>query len=181
MIIPGVRIAFADIFVPKAQGDNPVEKFACTFLIPDGSELEKKINAEILAKAEAKWPGKGAAIVKQISGNNMRFCFRPEGEKDYNGFAGNRFFKATNTVRPTVIDRDKTPLTQADGKPYSGCYVNASVEFYAYDNNGKGIACQLKGIQFFKDGDAFTGGGVASPDDFEELGFDDEDAANEFA
>ncbi|VGQ12965.1 hypothetical protein SB5439_05120 [Klebsiella variicola] len=181
MIISNVRIAFADIFVPKAQGDNPQEKFAATFLIPEGSEIEKKIEAEILAKAEAKWPGKGAQTIKSIRGNNMRFCFRPEGEKDYNGFAGNRFFKATNVARPTIIDRDKTPLTQADGKPYAGCYVNASVEFYAYENNGKGIACQLKGIQFFKDGDAFSGGGVASPDDFDDLGFDNEEESHDFA
>jgi hypothetical protein len=74
-----------------------------------------------------------------------------------------------------VLDRDKTPLVQADGRPYSGCYVNASVEFYAYDNNGKGIAATLKGVQFFKDGDAFTGGGVASPDDFDDLSTEGEE------
>ena len=178
MILPNVRISFPDLFVARKQGENAlVEKHACTFLIPAGSDLEKKIEAEILRVAEAKWPGKGAQIVKQISGNNMRYCFRPEGEKEYQGYEGNRFFKATNEARPTVIDRDKSPLTAADGKPYSGCYVNASVDFYPYDNNGKGIGATLKGVQFFKDGDAFTGGGVASPDDFEDLGVETHDFA----
>ena len=178
MILSNVRLSFPDLFVPRLQGESAtVEKFAGTFLIPEGSELDKAIEAEILRVAEAKWPGKGAQIVKQIAGNNMRYCFRPAGEKDYNGYEGMRFFKATNAQRPTVIDRDKTPLVAADGKPYSGCYVNVSVDFYAYENNGKGIGASLKGVQFFKDGDAFTGGGVASPDEFDDLAVD----ANEFA
>ncbi|HCR1107387.1 TPA: DUF2815 family protein [Klebsiella aerogenes] len=178
MLLTNVRLSFPDLFVARKQGESATEeKFAGTFLIPAGSEQEKAIEAEILRAAERKWPGKGAQIIKQIAGNNMRFCFRPEGEKDYAGYEGMRFFKATNSQRPTIIDRDKTPLVQADGKPYSGCYVNVSVEFYGYENNGKGIAASLKGVQFFKDGDAFAGGGVASPDEFEDLAVD----ANEFA
>jgi len=173
MILKDVRISFPDLFTARAQSEGAEPKFACTFLIPQGSELEKQIEAEILRVADLKWPGKGAQVIKSIAGNNMRYCFRPEGEKDYQGYEGNRFFKATNKTRPTVINRDKSPLTQADGKPYSGCYVNASVDFYAYDNNGKGIACNLKGVQFFRDGDAFTGGGVASPDEFDDLAVDE--------
>jgi hypothetical protein len=176
MLVQNVRISFPDLFIARKQSDTAeVEKFAGTFLIPAGSALEKQIDAACLAAAEKKWPGKGAQVIKSIAGNNMRYCFRPEGEKDYQGYEGNRFFKATNTSRPTVLDRDKAPLVQADGKPYSGCYVNASVEFYAYDNNGKGIAATLKGVQFFKDGDAFTGGGVASPDDFDDLSTEGEE------
>lgn len=178
MILSNVRVSFPDFFVARLQGESAtVEKFAGTFLIPAGSDMEKKIEAEILRVAEAKWPGKGAQVIKQIAGNNMRYCFRPEGEKDYNGYEGNRFFKATNAQRVPVLDRDKTPLVAADGKPYSGCYVNVSVDFYAYENNGKGIAASLKGVQFFADGDAFAGGGVASADDFDDLSVE----ASEFA
>lgn len=180
MILTNVRLSFPDLFTPRKQGENAeVEKYAGTFLIPAGSEQEAKINAEILRVAEAKWPGKGAQIIKQIAGNNMRFCFRPEGEKDYAGYEGHRFFKATNASRIPVIDRDRTPLVAADGKPYSGCYVSVSVEFYAYDNNGKGIAASLKGVQFYRDGDAFAGGGVASIEDFDDLSAEDE--AHDFA
>jgi hypothetical protein len=70
-----------------------------------------------------------------------------------------------------VIDRDKSPLTAEDGKPYSGCYVNCSLELWAQDNSyGKRINAQLGGVQFFKDGDAFSGGGsAADADDFDEI------------
>uniref|UniRef100_T1HEF4 Uncharacterized protein n=2 Tax=cellular organisms TaxID=131567 RepID=T1HEF4_RHOPR len=38
------------------------------------------------------------------------------------------------------------------------------------DNNfGKRINASLGGVQFLRDGDAFAGGGVATPDDFENM------------
>jgi hypothetical protein len=80
--------------------------------------------------------------------------------------------------RPLVIDRNRDPLTAADGKPYSGCYVNVSIDVWAQDNKyGKRINAQLKGIQFVRDGDAFGGGAPASPDEFEDLGVPEEEDA----
>jgi hypothetical protein len=77
---------------------------------------------------------------------------------------------AKSTIRPLVIDRDRSPLAEEDGKPYAGCYVNASVEFFAYENSGNGISAQLAGVQFVRDGDAFGGGRAADPDEFDDLG-----------
>jgi hypothetical protein len=95
----------------------------------------------------------------------------------YEGFEGTFHLNASNKVRPTVIDRNKAQLTQADGRPYGGCYVNMLVEIWAQDNNfGKRVNASLKGVQFVKDGDAFAGGTVASPDDFEDLGIPAEPA-----
>lgn len=38
------------------------------------------------------------------------------------------------------------------------------------DNNfGKRINASLGGVQFYRDGDAFAGGGVASEDDFDDV------------
>lgn len=175
MIITNVRCSFVDVFAARAFEDQE-PKFSITALVEPGSENDKKIEAEIQRIAKAKWGDKAAAKLKAITGNNMKYCYRPEGEKDYAGYEGMKFFKASNTARPTVIDRDRSPLTKEDGKPYSGCYVNLSADFYV--NSKDGISCSLKGVQFVKDGDAFTGGGVASPNDFDDLGVDD---AHEFA
>lgn len=68
-------------------------------------------------------------------------------------------------------------LTARDGKPYSGCYVNATLEIWPQDNKfGRRINCNLKGLQFVKDGDAFGGGAPASPDDFDDLGVGEADS-----
>jgi hypothetical protein len=73
-----------------------------------------------------------------------------------------------------VVDRDRTPLTASDGKPYAGCFVNAVVELWAQDNQyGKRINASLGGVQFAADGDAFGGGGVRTEaDDFDDLSVD---------
>ena len=93
---------------------------------------------------------------------------------NYDGFEGMLYISARNSLRPLVIDVNKSPLTGEDGKPYAGCYVNASLELWAQDNNyGKRINATLMGVQFYKDGESFTGGGVASEDDFDDISLDD--------
>ena len=83
------------------------------------------------------------------------------------GYEGNLYLNGYNAVRPTVVDRDTTPLVAADGKPSSGCYVVAILDVWAQDNQyGKKINAQLQGVQFFKDGDAFAGGKAADAGDF---------------
>jgi hypothetical protein len=48
--------------------------------------------------------------------------------------------------------------------------VNGTVEVWAQDNKfGKGIRATLRGVQFVKDGDAFSAGTPVSEDDFDEI------------
>lgn len=178
--LTNVRLAFNDLFkaVPFKDGDPT---YNATFLITKGSALHKQVEAAAIAALNTKFPGKGEAIRKQIDGNNNKCCIQDGDKQAYDGFAGNIAVRAKAPVskRPLVIDRDKTPLTEADGRIYSGCYVNASIEFFGYDNTGKGLSAQLRGVQFFKDGDSFGGGTPASADEFEEVseGADADDLA----
>ena len=84
--------------------------------------------------------------------------------------------KVKNAADIGVVNRDLTPLVAADGKPYAGCYVNATVECYGYTHpkSGPGITWSLRNVQFVKDGDPF-GAKVTPPEnDFSALP-DDED------
>lgn len=165
-----VRLAFPDLFEPKQFDGAGDFKFSATFLIPKSHPVNKEIEAAILKVATDKWGAKAPSIINSIRGNNQRFGYRDGSEKpEYDGYEGNMFIRASNKARPLVLDLDKSPLTATDGRPYSGCYVNATITIYAYDNKGKGISASLGGVQFYKDGDAFAGGGVASPDDFDEI------------
>ena len=80
-----------------------------------------------------------------------------------------KFLACHSTVRPTVLDRDKTPLTENDGKPYAGCYVNAVVDIYAQKGDFPGIRASVSGVQFHSDGEAFGGGRPASADEFDDV------------
>ena len=75
---------------------------------------------------------------------------------------------ARSLGRPLVLNADRSALAEADGKPYSGCYVNAQIAVWAMQNtHGKRVCAQLRGVQFIRDGESFGGGGVAQVDEFD--------------
>lgn len=176
IMIPNTRLAFANIFKPKAvqAGDEPA--FSCSLLLDPkvNAAAIKAIEAAIEQVAKEKWGAKADTIMKSIRAKGD-LCLRSGDEKaEYDGFEGNMYVSARSKTRPTILDRDKTPLTEADGRPYSGCFVNASIDIYAQDNSyGKRINASLRGLQFFKEGNAFGGGAPASADEFDDLGVDE--------
>ncbi|MCS5452528.1 DUF2815 family protein [Enterobacter huaxiensis] len=174
MKLNNVRLSFPDLFVSTQINGEGDKKFRGTFLIAKDHPQIKEVEAEILRVVELKWPGKGESIIQQIRNNPMRFCLRDGETKDYEGYAGNMFISASNKTRPLTIDADKSFLTEEDGKLYSGAWVNVAIEFYAYDNSGKGVAASLRGVQFAKHGDAFAGGTPASADDFDDCSIENE-------
>lgn len=176
--LQNVRLSFPGLFRAEAfkPGDDP--KFKATFLIPKGSAQDKLVEDAILATVTAKWGAKDAAkIIAGMRGNRNKFCYQDGDTQPYDGYEGMVALAAKNGVRPLVLDRDKSPLTEEDGRPYAGCYVNASLELFVYDNSGKGVSCSLGGVQFNRDGDSFAGGKAADEGDFDELadGADAED------
>ena len=77
------------------------------------------------------------------------------------------YVSARSVKRPGVVDRDLSPLTAEDGKPYAGCYVFATIRLWAQDNQwGKRINASLRNVQFIKDGEAFGEKPVAPDEDF---------------
>lgn len=168
--LTNVRLAFPKLFVPKAAeaGGNPT--YGAAFLIePDDAQL-KGINLAMDAVAAEKWGTKTPGIVALLRKTDKMALHDGDLKAQYAGFPGMMFVSTNSATRPVVLDRDKTPLTAEDGKPYGGCYVNATVEFWAQDNKfGKRVNAQLLGVQFFRDGDSFGGGSVGSVDDFDDL------------
>lgn len=169
--LENVRIGFCQhIFAPGGE----YNRCDAQFMFPPKHPAAKLIDAVIEVAAKEKWKDKAPAILAKIvkDGNS---CYGKEDYLDkngepYDGFAGMYHIGAWNKVKPLVIDRDKSPLTQADGRPYAGCYVNAQIDVWIQDNTfGRRINASLSGIQFLKDGDAFTGGQPADPDSFDDL------------
>ena len=162
-----VRLSFPSLF-QKASFNGEVGKFEATLL------LDKKQHADAIAKINVEIKKSIADNLKGAKVSADKICFKDGDEFSYDGYAGNMSFKASNNKRPMVIDKDKTPLAEDDGKPYAGCYVNAVVELWAQNNNfGKRINANLLGVQFFKDGEPFGDGATASDNDFD--AFDDDD------
>lgn len=178
VLLKDVRIAFADIFEPTDFNGDGNHKYRLTSLIVPGSANDKAIRAAIDAAGKEKWKEKWPAYKKAMENNVNKFAYQDGAIKpDYDGYEGMWYMGSSNKSRPTVIDRDRTPLTQADGRPYSGCYCNVSIDVYAYSNTGNGISAGLRGIQFVRDGDAFGAGAPAAPDEFEDMSDTGDDEA----
>jgi hypothetical protein len=171
--LSNVRLSFPDLFeAVQYQGQGPFN-YRASFLFPADHPAKAAVDAAIKQVAAETWKDKASMHLAGILGNSNKCCLQDGNAKPYDGYAGNWALTATRPVekgRPLVLDQGKNPLVAADGKPYAGCYVNASVEFWAQDNSyGKAVRCTVLGVQFLRDGDAFTAGSVATPDDFEAL------------
>ena len=172
--LTNVRLSFAQLFEAKTVNGEGKPAFSASFLINPNDPQVAMINAAIEAVAKDKWGVKADAQLKVMRTADKTCLHSGDLKANYDGFEGMLYVSSRNTLRPLVIDVDKSPLVAEDGKPYSGCFVNASVELWAQDNNyGKRVNATLMGVQFFKDGESFSGGGVADADDFDDLSADD--------
>lgn len=168
VVLRDVRLAFGHgVFEPSSIGGGE-PTFGCSFLMAKDHPAVKEISAAIQQVAKEKWQDKAAAMLAQLKATDKICLHDGETKATYDGYSGNLFVSASNRSRPTVLNRDKTPLTQADGVIYSGCYVNAVVDVWPQDNKwGKRVNATLLGVQFVRDGEAFSGGASLSDDDFD--------------
>lgn len=168
--LSNVRLTFPQLFEPKTVNGEGKPAFSASFLLDPTHPDLKTVNAAIEAVAKEKWGAKADTVLKTARASDKVCLHNGDSKAEYAGYEGNFFISARNATRPLVIDADKSQLTEQDGKPYAGCYVNASIDVWAQDNNyGKRINASLSGVQFYRDGDAFVGGGAASSSDFDDL------------
>lgn len=174
VMLKNVRISFPDLFEAQSiKGGTP--RYSATFLFEEDHPCHAAIKAAIAEVVKAKWLDKANKAAQEIKANGG-WPIKDGDIKEYAGYEGNLYIRASNKMRPQVIDRDKSPLTATDGKIYSGCRVNAQVDIYAMDSKdfGKQANVSLLAVQFHKDDERFSGGSSATLSDFDdESGEDD--------
>lgn len=160
--LENVRLSFPALFEAKAmKGSEP--RFSATFLMDSvkHADLIKKIETTIDRLALDHFKKK--VTLKGV-------CLHNGNEKeDKEGYGdGTMFVTASRKTRPAVVDQKLITLTKEDGKPYAGCYVNASIRLWVQDNEfGKRVNAELLAVQFVKDGESFGAGPVKAEDEFE--------------
>jgi hypothetical protein len=168
-----VRLAFPKIWTaePFPGGNDPTPYFSANFILPKNHPQAKALEALMVKLANAKWLVKGPAVLKAAKAIGKVFYRDGDAKAEYDGFEGNMFVSARSKTRPNIFDGMRNPIAEADGIIYAGCYVNATIECYAYTKGNNGLGAELKGIQYLGKGDAFGAGGKpADPDDFDEIG-----------
>ena len=173
------RLSFPALFEAEQYQGQGDFNYGAQFLIEAGSDHDKQIRDAIQQVAKEKWKEKAPGILKGMVNNKQLSCYYEGDIVGRDGYEGMMVLSAKRRQsdgRPDVRDRDATPLTEKDGKPYAGCYVIGIVDIWPQDNNyGKGIRATLMGVQFLKDGAAFSKSVKATDEDFEDLGLEDEE------
>ena len=169
-----VRLSFPPLFEAKTVNGEGKPAFSAAFLISPKDPQIAMINTAISTVAAEKWGAKADAILKTIRAADKTCLHSGDLKSNYDGFEGMMYISARNPLKPSVVDTNRSPLVAEDGRPYAGCYVNAVLELWTQDNNyGKRVNATLMGVQFYKDGECFVGGGVADAEDFDDLTIED--------
>jgi hypothetical protein len=165
-------------------------KYRVHLLFPQTHPQFNELQALIRGVAVGGWKDQTAAVLEQIKSNNQRFCMQ-RGELYYPSepaYKGMIYISAGNKDQPTILATENgvnianrgTPavLTPSNPQwPYSGCKVNAHLEFYTYDYNGKGLGCSVLGIQFFEHGERLRGSSVSTGAEFKPVAAKEADGA----
>lgn len=177
LLLKNVRLAFPNLWTATTVNGEGKPAFSASFLLPKNHPQIEEIRKAMRSVAKAKWAAKADAVYAIAEKTDKLALHDGDTKAQYGGFEGNLFVASRSQVRPSVFGPDLSPLSESDGKPYAGCYVNANIEFWAQDNNyGKRINAQLRGVQFLRDGDSFGGGsGAAAEDEFENLADTEDD------
>lgn len=167
-----VRMAFPELFEAVQFNGEGQFRYGANFFLPKEGAAHVAVSQAIMQVATEAWKGKAAAMVDEMKGNSNKFCLTNGDTKTYDGAEGCMVLSARRNQkdgRPGIYNRDKSPLTAADGVLYSGCYVNVTVDIWAQTKDFPGIRCSLIGVQFNRDGDAFSGSATVSADDFDDV------------
>lgn len=170
IMLKNVRLAFPNLFTPSTVGGEGEPRYSAMLILPPDHPQFDEIKAKMLTVATDKWKDKAKATYVQLEKTDKLALHDGDTKAQYDGCSGNFFISAAaqQNARPTVINADRTPLTEKDGVVYAGCYVNVSLDFWPQDNKyGKRINAQLRGVQFLRDGDSFSAGRPASEDEFD--------------
>lgn len=171
------RLSFPQLFRAKAFQKDQEPTFSACFILDKAKDAKQiaGVKEAMAAVAKEKW---GDKVPKGV-----KLCLRAgdePGKEDVDGYGPEvMFISASSRKKIPVVNRDLTPLGEDDGKPYAGCFVNASLRLWAQDNEyGKRINAQLRAVQFVKDGEAFGEAPVDVEEEFEAMEAEDDSGDN---
>ena len=180
---PVFRMSFPNLDKPsKMEGSAGDPKYGVTGLFtatsftPQDAERWKALRIAAVAALRDKFANKAFGADKKIL-PAYKMPFRDGMEKpDKAGYgAGVTFMRMANKSPPGMIRIGaggvKTKLT--DSAFYAGCFARASVSFWGFDNNSKGVAVNLHNLIFIGDGEKFGNQGPDAENDFTDLGDDE--------
>lgn len=172
-----VRFCYEHVFEPTAVNEGDTPKYSiCVLISKDDTATLGKIKKAVEAAKQA-----GKAKLADKNGkipSNIKLPLRDGDDErgDDPAFENCYFLNASSSRKPSIVDRNLDPIMDKD-EFYSGCYGRASINFYAFNVQSKGIAAGLNNLQKLEDGEPLAGGSTAAEDFGGENAFEDDDLA----
>lgn len=200
--IKNARLSFANIrkpFTPKIGDPKYTASFICSddtmieVTGPDGSKKvlpHSKMEEVIKKVATEKWqkvPARMELYVyaradQQVGSRGPRI--NEDGDY-YDGYTEDTyFFTAGTKVEDApdgilIVDQRRQKLDATSGHPVSGDYVNAVINIFAFEYEGKkGVSASLEGIQYLRKGEPF-GASKIDANAFDEEDLEDDEEVGE--
>lgn len=167
VLLKEVRLSYVNLISPSkgaySEGDD---KYRVTFLLPKNdakakADIDAAIKEAYSLGVTKKWGGSRPAMKHPVYDGDGP---RPSGEMFGEECRGHWVFTGSSNTQPEVVDAAGAKLiepgqpVQRPSEVYSGMYVSALVNFYAYNNNGnRGIACGLGPMKKRRDGEPLGG------------------------
>lgn len=182
VMLKEVRIASVGFFEARSFEKDRQAEFFTRVIYLKNSPAAKTLNEAVKAEFKSRW-GSDAKKLYQVAKANSKILLNDGAKQmDKDGFDETVYYtNCSSKDQPLVINRARQPVTKEAGLFYPGCVVNVMISLYSYDHPkaGKGVGCDLKGIQFVADGEPLaTGQSIAKADEFPELDENDPDANN---
>jgi hypothetical protein len=166
-----VRFSFVNVFEAKAFGEGQTPKYSVMLLIPKSdvgtiNRIKKAIDAAAQKGLTTKFGGKLPAVLRTTLKDADKDTDQ-DGEifaDKWDYTAGHYIINVSSKIQPQIVDADLNPIINPV-EFYSGCYGRASINFFAYNNQGnKGISAGLNNLQKLEDGEALGGVTTAEQD-----------------
>lgn len=162
------RLSYVHLFQPHAHNQGQEPKYSCTVLVPKtDTQTKARIDAAVEAAkqegAKSKWGGQVPPVtpVPVYDGDGKR---PSDGQPFGDECKGCWVFTASSRQAPQIVDEALNPVID-QSEIYSGIYARVSVNFFAYNSNGrKGIGCGLNNVQKLSDGEPLGGRTTAAED-----------------
>jgi hypothetical protein len=171
ILTPEFRLSFPALF--EAREFNGKKKFGCTMLFDKKADLKLLVNA-LLEAVKSELPKeydkfvtafKSFPDVPEYIGKFKQPFLNGDG-REWEGYAGTVFIRASSLYQPGVIDRKKVEIIDPE-EVYAGSYGRATVNIFVYpskDGGKPGIGVGLRNYQKLRDGEKFSSRGNPESD-----------------
>jgi hypothetical protein len=210
IIVLGARLSFHDLFQAKSirngaprfnatlicldgtEKDNPkgfktlikYKNVEGENVVHDYSKLDDICKHILKEKFKKITPKMKNWCYNKADGSTTRDEYTNEDGDFWAGFNSETFYisatKKEENGKPKVLNQLKKEIDPNSGDLFSGCYVNAVIDVYAFDNKeDKGVSASLEGIQLKATGEPLGVSIIDAAEDFEEEEIDDIDEAGD--